>query len=244
MNTGGHTIFITGGASGIGLAFATRLLQDGNTVIVCGRRGSALEQARTQLPGLQVHAADLSLPEERVRVAGWVTAQFPKLDVLFNNAGIQQYIKLAESPEWPTIHNELAINLEAHIHLTTLLIPHLAKQPHPAILITTSGLAFVPLAAAPIYCATKAAMRSFTLSLRHQLAKTPIEVVEVIPPAVKTDLGGPGLHDWATPLDEFVDAAYAQLRAGKHELTYGFSQESSEATKEQRDAIFARMNRA
>src|SRR5579872_3915846 len=242
MNTTGHTIFISGGASGIGLAFASRLLKDGNTVIVCGRRGSALKQARSQLPGLQVHAADLSLPEERVRVAAWVTAQFQKFDVLFNNAGIQQYIKLAESPEWSTIHNELAINLEAHIHLTTLLIPHLTKQPHPAILITTSGLAFVPLAAAPIYCATKAAMRSFTLSCRHQLAKTPIEVIEIIPPGVNTDLGGPGLHTWGVPLDEFADAAFDQLRAGKTEITHAFSEEARRASPDQLEAIFRRMN--
>jgi uncharacterized oxidoreductase len=124
-----------------------------------------------------------------------------------------------------------------------LFVPHLLDKKRPAIVNVTSGLAFVPLAVTPIYSATKAAMRSFTLSLRRQLADTPIEVVEIIPPAVDTDLGGPGLHTWGVPLDEFADAAFDQLRAGKIEILYGFSDESSRASSEQRDAIFERMNK-
>jgi uncharacterized oxidoreductase len=106
----------------------------------------------------------------------------------------------------------------------------------------TSGLAFVPRSAVPVYSATKAAMRSFTLSLRHQLAGTSVEVIEIIPPAVDTDLGGAGLHTWGAPLKDFADSAFEQLREGKHEVTYGFSAESMNASAEQRVALFERMN--
>ena len=106
----------------------------------------------------------------------------------------------------------------------------------------TSGLALVPLARAPIYSATKAALRSFTASLRHQLRSTPVEVIEILPPAVDTDLGGPGLHTFGVPLDEFADAAFAGLDRGDREIAYGFADQARRASREELDAIFARMN--
>ena len=123
-----------------------------------------------------------------------------------------------------------------------LLLSHLGKQKRPAIINVTSGLAFVPLTATPIYSATKAAFHSFTLSLRDQLKKTPIEVLEIIPPAVNTDLGGPGLHTFGTPLEEFIDAVVVQLEQGSSEITYGFSAQATQASRPQRDEMFARMN--
>lgn len=123
-----------------------------------------------------------------------------------------------------------------------LLLPHLMKQPQAAILNVTSGLSFVPLAATPVYCSTKAALHSFTLSLRHQLAGSSVEVIEIIPPAVDTDLGGPGLHTFGVNVDEFADAAMKQISDGSQEVSYGFAKESSRASREQLDEIFRRMN--
>jgi uncharacterized oxidoreductase len=106
----------------------------------------------------------------------------------------------------------------------------------------TSGLSFAPLANVPVYSATKAALHSFTLSLRHQLSTTPIEVIELIPPAVNTDLGGPGLHTFGVPLDEFADAVMAGLAKGEREIAYGTAEKSSRASREGLDEIFLRMN--
>ena len=162
--------------------------------------------------------------------------------MLINNAGIQQRIQLSQQPSWETLNEEIAINLEAPIHLSTLFIPHLIKRERSAIINITSGLAFAPLANVPVYCATKAALRSFTLSLRHQLAGTPIAVIEIIPPAVNTDLGGKGLHTFGAPVDEFADAVMEQLKMGSIEATHGFSTEMRQANPEQLDAVFKRMN--
>ena len=152
--------------------------------------------------------------------------------------------KFAQNPEWEKIEEEIAINLDAPIHLSTLFIPHLLKQDHPAIINITSGLAFAPMAIAPIYCATKAALRSFTLSLRHQLSATPISVIEIIPPAVNTDLGGKGIHSSATPLDEFADAVVEQLKKGSWKFRTVSLRKSSHASREELDEMFKRMNQA
>ena len=164
--------------------------------------------------------------------------------MLVNNAGIQRRVQLPALEQWRETRQEIAINLEAPIHLSRLFIPHLLEQERPAIVNITSGLAFSPLASVPIYCATKAALRSFTLSLRHQLAQTPIRVVEVVPPAVNTDLGGPGLHTFGVPAAEFADHVMARLREGALEIPYDSSAEASRASREELDAIFVRMNQA
>jgi uncharacterized oxidoreductase len=140
------------------------------------------------------------------------------------------------------MRQEIAINFESVVHLSALFIPHLLSQQRAAIVNVTSGLSFVPMASAPIYSATKAALHSFTLSLRHQLADTPIQVLEIIPPAVDTDLGGPGLHTFGVPVDEFADAVMARIQAGDQEAAYGFSQQASRASREELDAIFKRLN--
>lgn len=119
------------------------------------------------------------------------------------------------------------------------------KQPTGAIINVSSRLAFAPFANVPVYSATKAALRSFTLSLRHQLAATAVKVIEIIPPAVDTDLGGPGLHTLGAPLNEFADAIFAQLATDNDlEIAYGFDATASRATREELDAIFARLNSA
>ncbi len=237
-----NTVLITGGASGIGFALAQRFIQEGSHVIICGRREYKLKEARSRYPQLDFRVCDVAEPAERAALFTWATETYPGLNILINNAGIQQHIQLQQKPAWETLSQEMAINLEAPIHLSTLFIPHLLMKERSAIINITSGLAFVPLANAPVYCATKAALHSFTLSLRHQLSDTPIAVIEIIPPAVDTDLGGKGLHTFGVPLDEFTDAVVHQLKTGSIEAAYGFSAESSRATRVQLEQIFKQMN--
>jgi uncharacterized oxidoreductase len=237
-----NTVLITGGGSGIGFALAERFIQAGSQVIICSRREYKLIEAQSKCPQLDIRMCDVAKPAERTALFDWVTQAYPRLNVLVNNAGIQRRIQLLEKPAWETMSEEVTINLEAPIHLSTLFISHLLKQKRPAIINITSGLSFVPKADVPVYCATKAALHSFTLSLRHQLSGTPVAVIEIIPPAVDTDLGGKGLHTFGVPLDEFADAVAEQLKKGSIEATYGFSVESSRATREQLEAIFKQMN--
>ena len=237
-----NTVLITGGATGIGFALAERFIRAESSVIICGRRKHKLIEVQSKYPQLHIRVCDVANPPERRALFNWVTESFPELNMLVNNAGIQQQIELQQKPSWETLGEEVAINLEAPIHLSTLFIPHLLKQERPAIINITSGLSFVPKANVPVYCATKAALHSFTLSLRHQLSGTPIDVIEIIPPAVDTDLGGKGLHTFGAPLDEFTDSIVEQLKLGSIEATYGFSTESSRASREQLGAIFKQMN--
>jgi uncharacterized oxidoreductase len=242
MKLSGNTILITGGASGIGLAFAERFLAAGSEVIVCGRREERLLEVKEKFPRLHTRVCDVSEESERVDLCEWATGEFPQLNVLINNAGVQRRLNLQESEKWAETRSEIAINFEGPLHLTRLFIPHLKKQANAAILNVTSGLSFAPLANVPVYCATKAALHSFTLSLRHQLSKTSIEVVEIIPPAVDTDLGGVGLHTFGVKLDEFADAMFEGLKKGEAEIAYGSAAQSSRASRDELDEISRRMN--
>jgi uncharacterized oxidoreductase len=173
----------------------------------------------------------------------WATASFPQLNVLVNNAGIQRRLNpVAQQEDWQETQQEIAINLEAPIHLSHLFIPHLKQQPSAAIVNVTSGLAFTPAAFAPIYCATKAALHSYTMSLRHLLAKTQVEVVEIVPPAVNTDLGGVGLHTFGADLNEFADAVMQRVDQGELEVGFGSSEERRNASRAENDAFSAQMN--
>ena len=242
MNLSSNVILITGGGSGIGLAFAERFLAAGNSVIICGRDEAKLRSVQSRFPSIHIRQCDVAVEAERIALCEWAVKEFPKLNVFVNNAGVQRYPKLRSANEWKLIKEELTINIEAAMHLPLLLAPHLAAQPKSAILNVTSGLSFVPLSRAPVYSATKAAMHSFTLSLRHHLRDTSIEVIEIIPPAVQTDLGGPGLHDSGVPLAEFADAAFEQLKSGSNEVSYGFSAKTSKASRAELDETFKRMN--
>jgi len=242
VKLGSSTVLVTGGATGIGFALAERFANAGSTVIVCGRREGALHEAKRQVPALHTIACDLTVASDRVALAERVVKEFPKLDVLVNNAGIQRRARFAEdTAPWHDREREIAINFVAPAHLCALLLPHLTGRPNAAIVNVTSGLAFVPGVFAPIYCATKAAMHSLTVSLRHDLAKKSIEVVEIIPPAVDTDLGGAGLHTQGVPLPEFADAVWKALERGETEIAYGFSEKARTASRAELDAISARM---
>ncbi len=150
---------------------------------------------------------------------------------------------LAASPHaWEQAHEEIAINLDAPIHLSALLLKHLQGQPGATILNVTSGLAFAAWAAAPVYCATKAALHSFTQSLRYEAAKLGVAIVEIVPPAVNTDLSGAGQHPHGEPVAAFADSVLARLAAGGLEIGYGSAETRRLAGREQLDAYFHQLN--
>lgn len=241
MNMTGNTILITGGASGIGLALAERFLDRGNEVIICGRREDKLAEAKRKLPTLHTRVCDVSDELSRQSLVEWVKSDFPQLNILVNNAGIQQRINLLDiTAEWKYYHQEIVANQEAPIHLSMLLIPHLMQKKSATIINVTSGLAFVPPAWVPIYGATKAAMHSFTVSLRLQLSKSNINVVEVLPPAVNTDLGGSGMHTFGEPVGDFADAVFKGFEDGDLEIGYQSSEKVIRATRDEIDEIVLR----
>jgi uncharacterized oxidoreductase len=167
---------------------------------------------------------------------------FPKLNVLLNNAGISGFHNLDTAASWPEERNMIATNLEGTIHLSQLFASHLSRQDAPAIFVTTSGLAHVPRANFPICCATKAALHSFALSLRHQLKALKIEVVEICPPHVDTDLGAPGRNKAGISVDEFADGVIAELENGVLEIIHGTSTKWANASRVERNEIFKLIN--
>src|SRR4051812_26121175 len=241
MKLDSKTILVTGGATGIGLALARRFLAAGSKVIICGRRESALRAAAAAHPELVTRVCDLAREEDRAALVKWVIAEHPALDVLVNNAGVQRRIRLDAAEPWAETQHEIEINLNAPIHLALALLPHLRSR-RGTIINVTSGLSFAPYVAAPVYSATKAALHSFTLSLRHQLRESGVRVVEIIPPAVNTDLGGVGLHTMGVPLEPFADDIVARLAAGEEEIAYGTAQSRAAAAHAAFDEAFARMN--
>jgi uncharacterized oxidoreductase len=240
MKISGNTVLITGGSSGIGLALAERFVAAGNEVIVTGRRASALEEVRRKLPSVITEVSDSGSSAAREKLVADLTGRFPALDVVIHNAGIQRKVDLLSTEPWEAMREEIAINLEGPIHMASLVLPHLRTRERAVLVNVTSGLAFVPLATVPVYSATKAALHSFTLSLRHQLRGTRVEVVEVIPPAVRSNLGGS--HDFGVDTAEYADSVMTQLAEGRPEVTYQFSQQSSQASRAEADAMFARLN--
>lgn len=244
MQTSNNTVLITGGASGIGLALARRFVDAGSTVIICGRREAKLLEAKNIDSRLNTVVADVSASAGRAALIESTVRRFPALNVLVNNAGIQRRIRLEDQEPWDTTREELAANLEAPIHLTRLLLPHLLSKPAATIINITSVLGFAPLARTPVYCATKAALHSFTLSLRHQLKDTSVSVIEIAPPAVDTDLGGPGLHTFGVNVDEFADGVFAKLGGEALEIGYGFGENARNASRAELDQLFVRINAA
>jgi uncharacterized oxidoreductase len=205
MNLTGNTILITGGGSGIGRGLAESLHALGNQVIVAGRRQHALDETTAANPGMKSLPLDIENPEAIREFAAKAVVEFPSLNVLINNAGIMRVEKLlAQQPDLADAEAIVATNLLGPIRLTAALLPHLLKQPRAAILNVSSGLAFLPLALTPTYCATKAGLHSYTLSLRYQLRSTSIEVLELIPPYVATNLMSGADDPRAMPLDQFI----------------------------------------
>ena len=205
MQTTGNTILITGGGSGIGRGLAESFHALGNQVIIAGRRRELLEATAAANPGMQFLTLDIDDAAAIRAFAAQITATYPALNVLINNAGIMRVETLALQPaELADAEAMVTTNLLGPIRLTAALLPHLQKQAYSAIMNVSSGLAFVPLAPTPTYSATKAAIHSYTESLRYQLQGSTTEVVELIPPYVATDLLSGASDPRAMPLDKFI----------------------------------------
>lgn len=183
-----NTILITGGTSGIGFELAKQLSALGNTIIVTGRDSQRLEKAKKNLPSIHTFKSDVSDLKEIQSLYATVVEKFPELNILINNAGIMKAINLHDSGSMEELTKEIDINLSGPIRMTQVFLPHLKSKASAAIMNVSSGLAFVPLPTSPVYCATKAALHSYTLSLRVQLKNTSIKVFELAPPATATEL--------------------------------------------------------
>ena len=205
MNLTGHTILITGGGSGIGRGLAEAFHALGNQVIIAGRRKEALEDTTAANPGMKSLQLDIESPAAIRAFATKAAADFPSLNVLINNAGIMRPENLrAQQPDLTDAEAIVTTNLLGPIRLIAALLPHLQTQPHATIVNVSSGLAFVPLVFTPTYCATKAAIHSYTQSLRYQLKSTSVEVLELIPPYVQTELMDGADDPRAMPLAAFI----------------------------------------
>ncbi len=239
MNISNNKILITGGASGIGLGLTERFISENNTVIICGRRESVLKEVADRFPTVITRVCDLSSSAEREALYQWVAANHSDLNVLVNNAGIQNWMSVTDDNFMERAHEEIVTNIEAPLHLCNLFA---RLKSLTVIANVTSGLSFVPLSKVAVYSASKAFFHSFTLSLRHMLKAKNIEVIEIIPPALNTDLGGKGIHDHAPPVSGFIDSIFEQLKAGKTELTYGMSEARAKLGAEELQKAFNMMN--
>lgn len=239
MKLSNNKILITGGASGIGLGLTERFLKENNTVIICGRRDDVLNEVKSKYPSVITRVCDLTKEADRIELYNWIAAEHKDLNILVNNAGIQNWMNITDPDFSEKANAEININVVAPVHLASLFIN---LNSLTTIINVTSGLAFVQLSKVPVYCATKAFLRSYTKSLRYQLKDRNIEVIEMIPPALNTDLGGKGIHDSAPPVSDFIEAVFQQLKERKTELTYGFSEKMINANPDEVLATFNRMN--
>jgi len=243
MQLSGNTVLITGGTSGIGLAFAQQFLANGSKVVICGRRIERLKEIERSHPGISIRVADISKAQDREDLSRWVVEQHPGLNILINNAGVQLLADLTKPVDMTRIQQEIDTNIIAPVHLSSLLTPHLVTKKSAAIVNISSGLAFVPLAFMPIYCATKAAIHSISLSQRYQLKDTSVKLFEIAPPAVDTELGSDRREDkkqshGGMPVEEFIKQAMDAIRNDAYETAIGTAKNS----REKREELFETMN--
>jgi uncharacterized oxidoreductase len=226
MKLQGNTIFITGGGSGIGRGLAEAFHKLGNKVIIAGRRREVLDKAVAANPGMEAMVLDTTNPESISAVAAEAVVRYPDLNVVINNAGVQRVLDFsADAPaDEAAFRDEIDTNIYGVLRVIAAFLPHLKLKPAATIINVSSGLAFLPIARFPVYCATKAFVHSFTMSLRHQLKSTNVHVVELAPPWVATDLdashGTPTVHEGMSPmpLNDFIAAAMQELSSDAEEL--------------------------
>ncbi|HLW97613.1 MAG TPA: SDR family NAD(P)-dependent oxidoreductase [Candidatus Acidoferrales bacterium] len=253
MRMKGNTIFITGGSSGIGKGLAEAFHKLGNQVIIAGRREDRMLGICDANPGMKYWFLDVTDRASIQKVAAEVIDEFPGLNCVINNAGLQKVHNLVGEPPLDDagMMEEISANLVGAIRVAAAFVPHLSKAKEAVLVNVSSGLAFVPLARYPVYCATKAAVHSFTLSLRYQLNGVGVKVIELIPPFVRTELGG----EWKyaeverrgapppMPLDEFISEAMSELAGDADEVAVGESKKMLGATSlDTVKRVFAGMN--
>jgi uncharacterized oxidoreductase len=244
----GNTIFVTGGGEGIGRGLAEAFHELGNQVIIASRRESMLKAVCDAHPGMRYYVLDVADPAQIRTVGAKAVADFPKLNCVIANAGVQRLYSFADEqmPDDHLIEEEIDINLLGAIRTTTAFLPHLRKQERATVIHLSSGLAYVPRAHCAVYCATKAAIHSFTLSLRHQYRGSRIKFVELIPPRVDTTLGGgSGNAPNTMTVGEFIAEAMNGLATDAEEVAVGhakrlFAAGGGESVK----PAFANMNPA
>lgn len=244
MNTSSNTILITGGTSGIGLAFAEEFLRLENKVIICGRRKDRLKQIKEKHPDIIIHECDVEIASQHEDMYKWILQHHAETNVLINNAGIQLMADLTQPIDLDKVYSEVETNFIAPIHLASMFASHLATKKDGVIINVSSGLAFAPIAFMPIYCATKAAIHSFTMSLRYQLGATSIKVFELIPPSVDTELGHERRGDktqthGGIPVAEFLTEAMEALKNDVLEAAIG----QSKGLRAKREEMFSIMNK-
>ena len=213
MKTSGNTILITGSTSGIGLGLAVRFHKAGNKVIVAGRRKALLEQITADHPGIEAVELDVADAESIVQASELAAARYPDLNVVINNAGIMLSENVLEPDSLKRAEESVAINLLGTIRMTYAFLPQLVRKNDGIIINVSSALAFVPFPIAMTYSATKAAVHVFTEGLRVQLAGSPVRVIELVPPGVRTTLFGQESDEQAMPLEDFLDETLALLHA-------------------------------
>jgi len=264
MRMDGNTIFITGGTSGIGRGLAEAFHQRGNQVIVAGRREERLREVCDAHPGMSSVVLDVTEPEAIRRVAAKVIGDFPALNCVVNNAGVQTHVSFSAdgSLDDERLQAEIATNLLGPIRVTAAFLPQLTKiagkspllpirgkNGAPIVINVSSGLGFVPMARFPVYCATKAAIHSWTMSLRQQLRGPGVDVVEIVPPWVATELGGMGKPDTTAErrgpmaLDAFIRETMLELETGAEEVVVAEAKRLVAATSpETVKKVFSFMN--
>lgn len=218
MKLTGNTIFITGGGSGIGRGLAEALHKLGNQVIISGRRKGHLENTTKANPGMQSIELNVDDPASIAAVAKKLIADYPKLNVLINNAGIMQIDDAAGAIDDELLVSTITTNLMGPIRMTSALIDHLKQQQSATVINVSSVLAFVPLAITAVYSSTKSAMHSYSQSLRYKLKDSSVKVLELAPPWVQTDLLNSNEEPRAMPLAQFIEETIRVLGTDTEEV--------------------------
>ena len=220
MNLEGKKVLITGGGSGIGFQLAKKLGATGCAITICGRDKVRLERAQQMLTGLQIYQCDLSSWEQQDRLVEVLRQSSDLPDILINNAGVIREADFAKGEvSWEHISTEIDINLLAPIRLVHQLLSHLKEQPESAVVNVTTGLVYAPSVKHPVYCAAKAGLHSFSISLRQQLRATSVEVFEVMPPPVDTEMNTSS--DSKISPEEVATVVVKAIKAGRHEINVG-----------------------